>query len=101
MKEADKIYEVIYKSLTKEGNGMEKGVYYFKVPFIQLENYDLDEATVKIISEETSRCFQVVALHKVADILTIGMVNPENKEVITILENRLKYKVMAVKVDIQ
>jgi hypothetical protein len=74
---------------------------YFKIPYLQLENYLLDKDTVKIIPEEVARCFQVVALEKWGNILTIGMVTPNDSKTKELLEARLKVKVMPFKIDIQ
>ena len=74
---------------------------YFKVSFIQLENYTLDVDIVKIIPEEMARCFKVVALEKWVSILTVGMVNPEDKNTINILEGRLKCKIIPIRIEIE
>lgn len=75
--------------------------YYFQTPFIQLENYELDVDVVKIIPEEMARCFQVIALEKQEEILTVGMVNPKDINVISILEHKLNCKIIPIKVEIQ
>jgi hypothetical protein len=72
----------------------------FEIPYLQLENYTLDVATVKIIPEEMARAFQVVALEKWGNVLTIGMVNPQDNKTINILEGRLKLKLAPFMVNI-
>ena len=74
---------------------------YFRTPFIQLENYEMDHKTVNIIPEKTARKHQIIALEQTANILTIGMINPENEKVINTLEKKFKLKITPVKVDIQ
>jgi hypothetical protein len=74
---------------------------YFKIPYLKLENYTLDVATVKIIPEEMARAFQVVALEKWGNASTVGMVNPHDEKAINILESRLKLKLLPFIVNIQ
>jgi hypothetical protein len=76
-------------------------MYNFKIPYLQLENYAFDIATVKIIPEEMARGFQVIALENCGNILTIGMVTPDDSKVKKILEARLKVKIIPFKVNIQ
>lgn len=80
---------------------MEKVYKHFQIPFIQLENYTLDVDIVKKIPEKLARKFQVIALEEWVNILTVGMVNPNDKKTINMLEKKLKYKIMPIKVGIQ
>jgi hypothetical protein len=61
----------------------------------------LDIDTVKTIPEEMARRFQVVALEKWTNVLTVGMVNPKDETAIEILENKTQSKIMPIKVDVQ
>jgi type IV pilus assembly protein PilB len=83
---------------------MEYDYYPFGIPFIPLENYQLDTETVRMIPEEMARCHEVVALEKWDNIktlksLTVGMVNPEDKIARKILENHLQFKIHPIKVE--
>jgi hypothetical protein len=73
---------------------------HFKIPFLNLENYTLNVDIVKTIPEEMARSFQVIALEKWGNILTLGMVNPEDEKSKKILEARIKCKVMPFKVNL-
>jgi hypothetical protein len=73
---------------------------HFKIPYLQLENYTLNVDTVKLIPEEMARSFQVVALERWGNVLTVGMVNPEDEKSKRILEARIKCKVMPFKVNL-
>ena len=73
---------------------------HFKIPFLNLENYTLNVDIVKTIPEEMARSFQVIALERWGNILTIGMVNPENEQTKKILESRIKFKIMPFRVNI-
>ena len=74
---------------------------YFRTPYLQLENYALDENVVNIIPEELCRQFQVVALEVWGNLLTVGMVRPENEEDIKILKEKTKYNIIPFRVDIK
>lgn len=74
---------------------------YFNVPFIQIENYSLDIDVVKLIPEEMTRYYQVIALEKCNDVLIVGMVKPEDNMAINILKTRLKHKIMPIRIEIQ
>jgi len=73
---------------------------HFKIPYLQLENYTLNVDTVKVIPEEIARNFQVIALERWGNILTVGMVDPEDEKSKRILETRIKCKVMPFKVNL-
>ena len=73
---------------------------HFKIPYLQLENYTLNVDTVKLIPEEMARSFQVIALERWGNVLTIGMVNPEDEHNKRILESRIKCKIMPFRVNI-
>ena len=74
---------------------------HFKIPYLQLANYTLDIKIVKTIPEETARCFQVIALERWGNFLTVGMVNPEDEKAKKILEAKIKCKIMPFKIDMQ
>lgn len=78
--------------------------YPFGIPFIPLENYQLEHETVKVIPEEMARCHEVIALEKFDNIetlksLTVGMVNPEDYTAREILENALQFRIHPVRVE--
>jgi type IV pilus assembly protein PilB len=83
---------------------MNHNYYPFGIPFIPLENYNLDINIVKIIPKELAICYEVIALekwetHKNLKSLTVGMVNPENYEAIKKLEEYLDFKIHSFKVE--
>ena len=63
---------------------------HFKIPFLDIKNYDLDINIVKIIPEEISKEYNVIAIDKCKNILTVGMVNPNDKNLICFLEQETK-----------
>jgi len=67
---------------------------HFKIPFLNLENYTLNVDIVKTIPEEIARSFQVIALERWGNILTVGMVDPEDEKSKRILETSIKCKVI-------
>ena len=80
-------------------------LYRHKIPFLQLENYEFDTNIVKLIPEEMARHYQVIALDRLESvekpILTIGMVNPEDTNVINLLEKRLNCFIRLFRVDLE
>ena len=80
--------------------------YRHKIPFLPIEDYDLNEDIVKAIPEKTCRRFQVIGIDKFegvgnTKIFTIGMVNPEDEKVRSILEKKTGYTIRPFKIDIQ
>jgi len=67
---------------------------HFKPPFLDIKNYDFDASIVRIIPEEISREHNVIAIDKLNDILTIGMINPRDKMLIEFLEQETKMKII-------
>ncbi|MDD5070386.1 MAG: ATPase, T2SS/T4P/T4SS family [Candidatus Omnitrophica bacterium] len=48
------------------------------LPYVNLEDYLIDSELIKIISENVARKYKVIPLFKIANNLTIGMVNPQD-----------------------
>ena len=80
---------------------MKNNCYPFKIPYVSLKNYECDINIVKLIPEEMTRYYQIIALEKHNDILSVGMVNPDNEKTINILENKFKLKIIPIKVNIE
>jgi len=79
--------------------------YKNRMPFLQIENYDLNEDVVKSIPEKVCREFQLIGIDRFEEhnnkIFTIGIVNPQNIHAQSIVEQITGYKVISFKIDMQ
>jgi len=73
---------------------------HFKVPFLDIKNYDFDTEIVRIIPEEMSREHKVIAIDKLNHILTVGMVHPEDKNLIEFLEQETKMVILPFQISL-
>lgn len=78
--------------------------YKNRIPFLSLENYEINEEVASIISEETCRRFKVIGIDRFEGkgklkILTIGMVNPTDEQAKNILEGTTGYKIRPFKIE--
>lgn len=73
---------------------------HFNIPFLDIKNYDFDTAIVRIIPEEMSKEYKVIAIDKLNHILTVGMVHPEDKNLIEFLEQETKMLVMPFQINL-
>ena len=73
---------------------------YFKVPFLDIKYYDFDSEIVRIIPEEMAREYKVIAVDKLKHILTVGMVHPEDKNLIEFLEQEIKMLVLPFQINL-
>ncbi len=62
-------------------------------PYLPLECYDINVEAVKLISENVSLQYNLVAIDKIGDLLTIAMSNPLNNQAIEDVEMLTKCKV--------
>jgi hypothetical protein len=71
-------------------------IYYthFKTPFLNIKNYDFNIDVVRIIPEEMAREHKVIAIDKIGHILTVGMVHPEDKNLVEFLEQETKMMII-------
>jgi hypothetical protein len=67
---------------------------HLKPPFLDIKRYDFDTEIVRIIPEEMSNEHKVIAIDKLNHILTVGMVHPEDKNLIEFLEQETKMLVI-------
>jgi len=61
-----------------------------KIPLIDLENYELDPDTTKLLSEAYARRYRAIALQKQEDALLIGMADPLDINAVDELSNMLQ-----------
>lgn len=73
---------------------------HFKPPFLDLTRYELDVNIVRIIPEEIAKEHHVIAIDIFENILTIGMINPEDNLLIDFLEQETKKKVIPFKISL-
>ena len=62
-------------------------------PYLPLECYDINAEAVKLIPENVSLQYNLVAIDKIGDLLTIAMSNPLNYQAVEDVEMLTKYKV--------
>ncbi len=51
---------------------------YYDVPYVDLDNYDIDTRVLKSVSERLARKYKFLPLFKIANNLTIAILNPRN-----------------------
>jgi len=74
---------------------------HFEIPFLNIKHYDFDAEIVRIIPEEISREHKVIAIDKMNHILTVGMVHPEDKNLIEFLEQETKMLVIPFQISLE
>ncbi len=51
---------------------------YYNVPYVDLDNYDIDTKVLKLVSERLARKYKFLPLFKIVNNLTIAISNPRN-----------------------
>ena len=74
---------------------------HFNIPFLDIKNYDFDSEIVRIIPEEMSKEYKVIAIDKLNHILTVGMVHSEDKNLIEFLEQETKMVVLPFQISLE
>jgi len=67
---------------------------FFKIPFLDISNYELDKNITKLIPKNIAEKYKIIAIDKFDQILTIGITEKGDKNIIPILEEQLKYKII-------
>lgn len=62
---------------TRESIANALGTYY-DVPYVDMDNYDIDTNVLKLVSERLARKYRFVPLFKITNNLTIAISNPRN-----------------------
>lgn len=62
-------------------------------PYLPLDGYEFDKATVSIIPENVARQYGLIAIDKMSDMVTVAMSNPLNVQAIDDIELLTKCKV--------
>ena len=73
---------------------------HFVTPFLDIKNYDFDSEIVRIIPKEMSREHKVIAIDKLGNVLTVGMVHSEDKNLIEFLEQETKLMVIPFQISL-
>ena len=73
---------------------------HFKPPFLDIKHYEFDNEIVRIIPEEMSKEHKVIAIDKLNHILTVGMVHPEDKNLIEFLEQETKMVILPFQISL-
>ncbi len=63
---------------------------YFKLPYVDLDTYLIDENIVRTIPEELARRHTLIPLFKIGTTLTVAMPNPLNLPALDEVKNRVK-----------
>jgi type IV pilus assembly protein PilB len=69
---------------------------YFNLPYIDLSTYLIDEEVIKTIPEEMAKRHKLIPLFKIANTLTVAMVNPLDIHALDELRNKTKTDVEIV-----
>lgn len=62
-------------------------------PYLPLESYEVNSEVIKIISENVAKQYNLIAIDKIDDLITIAMSNPLNVQAIEDVEMITKCKV--------
>jgi len=62
-------------------------------PYLPLENYEINAEGIKLIPENVARQYNLIAIDKIGDLLTIAMSNPLNVQAVEDIELIAKCKV--------
>lgn len=62
-------------------------------PFLPLESYEISPEAIKLIPENVARQYNLIAIDKIEDIITIAMSNPLNTQAVEDVEMLTKCKV--------
>ena len=62
-------------------------------PYLPLENYEINAEAIKLIPENVATQYNLIAIDKITDLLTIAMSNPLNVQAVEDIELLTKCKV--------
>ncbi len=62
-------------------------------PYLPLENYEINSEVIKLIPENVAKQYNLIAIDKIADLLTVAMSNPLNMQAVEDIELITKCKV--------
>src|SRR3989338_4214487 len=62
-------------------------------PYLPLDNYEINAETIKLIPENVATQYNLIAIDKIGDLMTIAMSNPLNVQAIEDIELITKCKV--------
>lgn len=74
---------------------------HFQTPFIQIENYNLDEKIVNLIPFHTAEQHQMLAIDKTGNILTLGITHEHEKEMIPHFEKMFNCKILPIIISLE
>ena len=78
---------------TKEEEIAQALTVQYGFPYLPLQNYELNREVVKLIPENVSKEYCLIAVDKIGDTLTVAMSNPLNTKAIENIELITKCKV--------
>ena len=62
-------------------------------PYLPLDCYEINSDAIKLIPENVAKQYNLIAIDKIGDLLTIAMSNPLNMQAVEDIEMITKYKV--------
>lgn len=62
-------------------------------PYLPLDCYEINEEAIKLIPENVARQYNLIAIDRISDLLTIAMSNPLNVQAVEDIETLTKCKV--------
>jgi len=69
---------------------------HFDTPYIDIQNYYLDSKVVNLIPIGIAGYYQIIAIEKICNILTVGITNLETKIYIPTIEKQLDNKYLII-----
>ena len=78
---------------TKEEDIAQALAIQHDLPYLPLDNYEVDTELVKLVPETLARKYYLLPVDKMGDILTVVMANPMDENAIRELEQRTKCKI--------
>lgn len=55
-------------------------------PYLQLENYEIDEGVTKLIPEHVARQYMLIPIDRIGNALTVAMADPSNTQAVEDIE---------------
>jgi len=77
---------LVVLGFTKEEDIAQALTIQYGFPYLPLQNYELSPDIVKIIPENVSRQYGLIAVDRIGDTLTVAMANPLNAKAIEDIE---------------
>ena len=84
---------LVMLSYAKEEEIAQALTVQYGFPYLPLENYEINTEAIKLIPENVAIQYNLIAIDKIADLMTIAMSNPLNVQAVEDIELITKCKV--------